>query len=102
MGIKRRRLGAEGWRGLLARFATSGLTAEAFCRRESVSPASFYRWRALIGGQSVQRSMVAPAAVVPEPVDFVDLGALRERSASSPIDLHLDLGGGLSLHLVRN
>ena len=33
------------WRGILERQAASGLTAAAFCRRESISQPSFYLWR---------------------------------------------------------
>jgi len=102
MGMKRRRLGVAERRGLLERFATSGSTVVAFCRRESVSPASFYRWRALVGDQRPQRAMTASIGQAPEPVGFVDLGALGERATSGRIDLRLDLGGGLSLHLVRD
>jgi len=42
---KRKRLGEAAWRELLARFAASGLSAAAFCRREAISAASFYRKR---------------------------------------------------------
>ena len=68
------------------------------CRREAVSTASFYRWRGLLeqhdGGEGLPvRSQPA----------FVDLGALRAESArGAPIELRLDLGGGLTLHLVRH
>ena len=85
------------WRSLLSRFSDSGLSVSAFCRREAVSTASFYRWRGLIdrhdGGEAL--------AVRSEPA-FVDLGTLRGESArGAPVELRLDLGGGLSLHLVR-
>ena len=86
------------WRSLLARFGGSGRSVEAFCRREAISVASFYRWRSLLSGAADRGEVVvrdsAPA--------FVDLGALS--SASSPrrgLDLKLDLGDGLLLHLVR-
>jgi hypothetical protein len=85
------------WRSLLSRFSGSGLSVSAFCRREAVSTASFYRWRGLLdrhaGGEAL--------AVRSEPA-FVDLGALRGESArGAPVELRLDLGGGLTLHLVR-
>ena len=87
------------WRGLLSRFAGSGLGVEAFCRRESISAASFYRWRGLLGdgrlGGEVVHHQPAPA--------FVDLGALNCTSLPRPrLDLKLDLGDGLIVHLVRS
>jgi putative transposase len=93
------------WCSLLSRFAPSGLGVKAFCRREAISAASFYRWRDLLsddqrkslkderGGLLGQGS--APA--------FVDLGALNSAPSPRPrIDLKLDLGDGLTLHLVRH
>ena len=84
------------WRSLLRRFADSGLSVSVFCRGEGVSTASFYRWRALLdrhdgGGGRVVRSEAG----------FVDLGTLRESGRGAAVELRLDLGGGLSLHLVR-
>ena len=70
----------------------------AFCRREAISAASLYCWRNLLsdgsdGGGSVVSNR-SPA--------FVDLGTLNSASASGPrIELKLDLGDGLTLHLVR-
>jgi len=87
------------WRTLLAGFDGSGLGVAAFCRREAISAASFYRWRSLLsnggaGGEVVVNER-APA--------FVDLGALS--SAGLPLrprlDLELDLGEGLILRLMR-
>jgi hypothetical protein len=85
------------WRSLLSRFSDSGLSVSVFCRREAVSTASFYRWRGLLehhdGGGGLP--------VVSEPA-FVDLGTLRgESGRGAPVELRLDLGGGLTLHLVR-
>jgi hypothetical protein len=87
------------WRSLLARFDGSGVGVATFCRREAISAASFYRWRRLLdnegdGGEVIGRQS-APA--------FVDLGTLNSVSSSRPrIDLKLDLGDGLIVHLVRS
>ena len=97
-GKGRRRSRSE-WRSLLAKFGGSGLSVEAFCRREAISAASFYRWRSLLS-DAVDRGEVVVRDSAPA---FVDLGALN--SASSPgrgLDLKLDLGDGLLLHLVRS
>ena len=96
---KRPRQGADAWRTMLARFADSGLSVAAFCRREAISAASFYQWRARLGAQpSVMPARSEQAAAA----DFVDIGTLH---ASDPMpaafELRLDLGGGLTLQLRR-
>jgi hypothetical protein len=91
----------EWWRALLARFACSGLTVTTFCQHESVSVASFYRWRSLLGPGSAGDPVPVASALPPE-AGFVDLGPLIATESSRPhVELHLDLGGGLMLHLVR-
>lgn len=85
------------WRSLLAKFDDSGLGVEAFCRREGISAASLYRWRGLLSTVSDD----GDTGVVSKTAVFVDLGALS--SAPVPrIDITLDLGDGLVLHLVRH
>ena len=112
---RRRRLGEVGWRALLGRFASSGLGVGAFCRREGVSAASFYRWRHLLGETG---ALSSPASGRPSsdrgargadaclmPADgstaFVDLGALPAGTRGGRIELRIDLGQGLVLHLAR-
>jgi len=87
------------WRSLLAKLDGSGLGVEAFCRREAISAASLYRWRGLLSGESDGGEALVSAGA---PV-FVDLGTLNSASLSRPrIDLKLELGDGLVLHLVRH
>ncbi len=86
------------WSVLLSRFAPSGLGVEAFCRREAISAASFYRWRGLLSDKDSRgdggNHDTAPV--------FVDLGPLKSGTSASPrINLKLDLGDGLILHLMR-
>lgn len=57
--IRRQRRSSEGWRALLTRFACSGQTVTVSCQHESVSPASFYRWRLLLGPLITSPSSVA-------------------------------------------
>jgi transposase-like protein len=85
------------WGTLLARNDGSGLGVAEFCRREAISAASFYRWRKLLSdGFSRGDGGDTTAALV-------DLGALKSASSPRPrIDLKLDLGEGLILHLVRS
>lgn len=90
------------WRSVLAKFDGSGLGVEAFCRREAISAASLYRWRSLLsdGGDG---SDDGETAVINRTQGFVDLGTLSSAAVSAPrIDLKLDLGDGLVLHLVRH
>ena len=87
------------WRTLLAAFDGSGLGVDAFCRREAISAASLYRWRNLLNNDSKSGEAVvsrrAPA--------FVELGPLNTTAPQrARIELKLDLGDGLSLHLVRD
>lgn len=105
---KRRRLGEQGWREVLQRFDAEGATVGEFCRREGVSQSSLHRWRARLAsaprGDAVwerkkSRELQRPAAGA-----FVDLGALgaSDPSMAARLDLKLDLGGGLTLHLMRS
>jgi len=87
------------WRSLLGKFGASNLGVDAFCRREGISSANFYRWRSLLRGVGDRvvgnRHDVTPA--------FVDVGELHAGPSPMPrLELKLDLGGGLLLHLVRN
>ena len=87
-------------RTIMSRFAESGLGVEAFCRRESISTSSFYRWRTLHDSASTREVVPRVAANAPNKAStFVDLGPLRRSHA--PLELHLDLGGGVLVHLVR-
>ena len=100
--IRRQRRGAEGWRALVTQFASSGQTVRAFCQHASVSPASFYRWRSLLGPAADAGEVPVATALLRAPAGFVDLGPLLAPSSSPSFELHLDLGGGLMLHLVRH
>ena len=100
---KRGRRSRHEWQTLLTKFDDGDIGVEAFCRRQAISTASFYRWRNLLdnavngegAGCNGLCSTASPA--------FVDLGVLDAPSTRTPqIDLKLDLGGGLTLHLVRN
>lgn len=102
--IKRRqRLSEQAWGEVLRRFDGAATTVAEFCKREGVCRSSFHRWRSRL------RAMTAGGALserAPQstPATFVDLGALGAAgpSAAPRIDLKLDLGGGLTLHLVRS
>ena len=87
------------WLSLVGKFGTSDLGVDAFCRREGISSANFYRWRSLLSGagdsDGGEQHAVGPA--------FVDVGELHTALSPMPrLELKLDLGGGLLLHLVRS
>jgi transposase-like protein len=84
----------EQWKALLERQVASGQSIEAFCRGESLTTASFYRWRkqlsAMAGAAEVSKSDCSPAPA------FVDLGAL---GGGGGWELELALGEGVVLRL---
>ena len=90
-----RRRSRQEWQAVIARFAESGLGVEAFCAREGLSESTFRRWRSLLGEPSTQ-----PAAPVMEPTGFVDAGTLK-LGGTGRLELRLDLGDGVILHLSR-
>jgi len=97
--VRKRRRTPQQWQALLARQAASGQSVEAFCRSESVTPASFYRWRKQLAGQEVVTQGAAQAsAKVPT---FVDLGTVggADGGPASGWELELALGGGVVLRL---
>jgi putative transposase len=86
---------------MVARFAQSGLTEEAFCQGEGVSPKLFHRWRTK-RVRATPRAVLEKPRVTPSPIatsGFVDLGALKD--SGSKLEMRLDLGGGVLLHVVR-
>jgi transposase-like protein len=87
---------------LIEQLNRSGLSISAFCEREGISRQSLYRWRSIVGNaggeQLESRAAPAPATTVTRP-DFIDLGALSGESVR--LELKLDLGGGVLVHLVR-
>lgn len=97
--VRRARRSEGQWRSLLARHQTSGPGIKAFCRGEQISEASFYRWRTILKGSGDDGA----GAGQDSGAAFVDLGTLEAVSAVKPkLDLRLDLGDGLTLHLVRH
>jgi hypothetical protein len=97
-----KRRSAETWRAMVARFAQSGLTEEVFCQGEGVSPKLFHRWRMKRVRATPRAAVDKPARGAPSPVPtsgFVDLGSLKDNG--SKLEMRLDLGGGVLLHVVR-
>lgn len=110
--IKRRQhLGVQSWVEMFQRFDGAGLTVEEFCRREGLCRSSFTRWRSKLSSSSSRMPAVTPKAGADHKpaAGFVNLGllgatpssALASTSTVPTIDLRLDLGGGMSVHLIR-
>jgi len=93
---KWRRRTAGQWQALLERQLASGQSIEAFCREESVTTASFYRWRKQLSQRPSAEEM-SKRDESPAPA-FVDLGALVGGSRGG-WELELALGEGLVLRL---
>ena len=94
--LKGKRRSRQEWRAVLDRFAASGLGVEAFCEREEISKSNFGRWRSLLAAAGVATSVATPV----ERVGFVDAGLIG-LGGGGRIEIKLDLGGGMVLHLVR-
>ena len=98
-GVRQRR-SAEEWREIFEWRAASGLTITAFCQREGIAPSSYARWRT----QLADAARDGGSALSPARVGFVDAGVLAHRAtaeASARMDLTLELGHGIVLHVVR-
>jgi hypothetical protein len=105
-GERRKRLDAQTWGAVLERFKQSGLSVAQFCEREGLGTASFYRWCSILEPKTASRRTSRPReAVKPgEPVrEFLDLGTVGSKGNDlSRMEVRLDLGGGLVLHVVRS
>jgi putative transposase len=88
------------WRLRLARFAASGLPVRQFCDAEAVSNATFYSWQKKLG----KAVATSPGA------GFIDVGPMpapprapvKVVPASAALEVRLELGHGLVLHIVRH
>jgi putative transposase len=94
-----KRRSAQAWREVVARFAQSGLTEEGFCEREGLGVKLFHRWRFKRGSAPVRSAGDKVAPVSGPAARFVELGPLKD--GGSRLEMRLDLGGGVLLHVVR-
>lgn len=53
------------WRGVVERFARSGLTVREFCARERLSEPSFYWWKRELKGRPPMPAFVPVAVALP-------------------------------------
>jgi hypothetical protein len=97
---RRVRRSREQWQSLVARYESGSLSAKQFCQQEDISQPSLWRWRALLSGgrPGGLGDVVEQAPRGP----FIDAGVLGlDRNDGGRLELKLELGGGLVLHLVR-
>ena len=87
------------WQALLDKFAGCGMSVADFCQTEAIGLSSFYRWRGLLGDS--QHTLPVPGKTCDAESRFIDLGDLAQTS-SGQLNVRLDLGCGVVLHLVRN
>lgn len=101
---RRRRLDVDTWRGVFERFDAGDLSVAQFCHHEGLCVSSFHRWRSRVGARTVPTPPISrfEASCPQESAGFVELGAIRQASAASALDIRLDLGGGVTLHIVRH
>ena len=100
------------WRERIARQAASGRSVVAFCRDEKLAESTLYYWRKRLSAAVVARRAQKSTAVA---TAFLDLGPIKavkpaelagiERlpyESSASIELRLELGGGVVLHIARH
>ena len=106
MSGQRRQRDAQGWRDVMERFDVSATTVEEFCAREGLSSSSFYRWRERLrrcATPAVARRARVSGVAVSAPSGFIDLGDLADPSSRTQagLQVRLELGGGVVLHITR-
>ena len=80
------------WRAILDRYARSGLSASAFCRRAKLSRGSFVKWK-----QKLAAKTSAPAVVEPGFVEWVTPEREVVQSTERAGEFELSLPGGVVL-----
>jgi hypothetical protein len=91
------------WRSRLQRHVQSGKSVAAFCKDEAVSTASFHLWRSKLAAADGRGAEPA------RPVDFIDLGAIKNTvgvtptapASNSGFDVRIELGGGIILTITK-
>ncbi len=90
------------WAQIVDEQERSGLSARAFCRRNSIGTGSFYLWRRRLRGDTVSRA----DGGAEEQKTFIDMGRIDssgvELSAGEgPLVVTLALGAGVALTIRR-
>lgn len=88
--LRRVKRSAQQWQAVMAQYARSGLSQEAFCVREGLAPSTFASWRARLRRENGQRD--AGAA-------FLEMLAPAAMASPASFDIELDLGRGVVLRM---
>jgi hypothetical protein len=102
MGHRKQR-GEAKWTEIVCAQQRSGLSARAYCVRESIAPGLFYKWR----GRLQNTTVASEVREVHEPEVFIDMGKINSgnRRASADnvraLEVMLDFGDGLLLTVRR-
>lgn len=104
---QRVRRAAKDWETVMAQYAASGLSQEAFCAREQIALGTFGSWRARLRAQplAMQKANQKTKKVAAVGLPFLELVA--SASARPPFaqeelrefDIELDLGRGIVLRM---
>ena len=96
------------WQERLRRFETAGVSVAQFCKEESVSMWSFYRWRGKLARAAGRQGAASPKKAKAMP--FIELGALgagAEQGAApglqgGAMELRIEPNGTIVLRLMRS
>jgi hypothetical protein len=92
---------AAQWRARLDRFAKDRQTVAVFCAAERVSVPAYYYWRKRLGSEGLPVVHAARGFIDAGPVRADGGVAVASANPAHGIEVRLDLGGGLLLHIVR-
>jgi hypothetical protein len=95
---------SEQWQSLIAQFEQSNQTPTEFMTLHGLTHSSFYKWRKRFGDENLNFTTQAPCASTsqaPLPSPFIHLGDVPMAPTTSSLNIRLDLGCGLVLHITR-
>jgi hypothetical protein len=103
--VRRLRRVRRDWMEIVRLQEESGLSARAYCLRESIDPGSFYKWR----GQIQKVALLSPSPSEGGSrgafIDIGRIGSMNGRSSSGngpPLEVTLDFGEGFTLTVRRS
>ncbi|MEX0624350.1 MAG: transposase [Saccharospirillum sp.] len=88
------------WQSLVEQQAQSGQSVPKFCSEQSISSASFYKWRQRLGASGLSAASQSTPS-------FIDLSTLssdhaQQSETDKPWHIVLSLGNGVELRLSQH